>query len=175
MTSTKNIRNRSFARPNRAHLNHQLDYVISKRRQRVFGQNFLAARPLSFCLQLAIHDFVSLRAMSEVEFREIAHSGGQVIIRIGPDPQGRRGYQQTWTHQRPVASAIFAVYALAQGVAVCGLPLGGIGSPIPPPPFPGCYMVFIGSDSEGKFGHECPGCRVYWRDEGGTHVCPYCG
>jgi hypothetical protein len=36
-------------------------------------------------------------------------------------------------------------------------------------------MVFIGSDSEGKFGHECPGCRGYWRDEGGTHVCPYCG
>ena len=113
--------------------------------------------------------------MSKEEFREIAHSGGQVIIRIGPDPQGRRGYQQTWTHQRPVASAIFAVYALAQGVPVCGLPLGGMGSPIPPPPFPGCYMVFIGSDSEGKFGHECPGCRGYWRDEGGTHVCPYCG
>jgi hypothetical protein len=113
--------------------------------------------------------------MRKEEFREIAHSGGQVVIRIGPDPQGRRGYQQTYTHQRPVASAIFAIYALAQGVPVCGLPLGGIGSPMSPSPFPGCYMVFIGSDSEGKFGHECPVCKGYWRDEGRTHYCPYCG
>ena len=113
--------------------------------------------------------------MREEEFREIAHSGGQVIIRIGPDPEGRRGCQQTWKHQRPVASGIFAIYALAQGVPVCGLPLGGMGSPMPPPPFPGCYLVFIGSDSEGKFGHECPACKGYWRDEGGTHCCPYCG
>jgi hypothetical protein len=113
--------------------------------------------------------------MSKEEFREIAHSGGKVIIRIGPDAQGRRGYQQTWTNDRPVASALFAIYSLAQGVPVCGLPLGGIGSPMPNPPFPGCYMVFIGSDSEGKFGHECPACRGYWRDGAGTHYCPYCG
>lgn len=61
--------------------------------------------------------------MSKKEFREIAHSGGQVVIQIG-DPQGRRGYQPTWIHQRPVASAIFAIFALAQGVPVCGLALG---------------------------------------------------
>lgn len=36
-------------------------------------------------------------------------------------------------------------------------------------------MVFIGSDSEGKFGHECPSCNGYWRDEAGTNCCPYCG
>jgi hypothetical protein len=36
-------------------------------------------------------------------------------------------------------------------------------------------MVFIGSDSEGKFGHQCPECNSYWRDESGTHCCPYCG
>jgi hypothetical protein len=113
--------------------------------------------------------------MNREEFREIAHSRGQVIIRIGSDAQGRRGCQQTWQHQRPVASAFFAIYALAQGVPVCGLPLGGMGNPMPPPPFPGCYMVFIGSDSEGKFGHECPACKGYWRDEAGTNCCPYCG
>jgi hypothetical protein len=113
--------------------------------------------------------------MAKDEFREIAHSGGRVIIRIGSDASGRRGYQQTWKHERPVASAIFAIYALAQGVPVCGLPLGGMGSPMPPPPFPGCYMVFIGSDNEGKFGHECPACKGHWRDEAGTHCCPYCG
>src|ERR1019366_7252098 len=113
--------------------------------------------------------------MSKEEFREIAHSGGQVVIRIGADASGRRGYQQMWRHQRPVASAIFAIYSLAQGVPVCGLALGGIGSPMPSPPLPGCYMVFIGSDSEGKFGHECPQCNSYWRDEGGSNCCPYCG
>jgi hypothetical protein len=113
--------------------------------------------------------------MSKEEFREIAHSGGKVIIRVGPDPQGRRGYQQTWTHQRPVASAIFAIYALPQGVPVCTVPLGGIGSPIPAPPIPECYMLFISSDSEGKFGHHCPACKGYWRDEAGTQYCPYCG
>ena len=36
-------------------------------------------------------------------------------------------------------------------------------------------MLFISSDSEGKFGHECPACKGYWRDEAGTHFCPYCG
>lgn len=113
--------------------------------------------------------------MDREEFREVAHTGGQVVIRVGLDLQGKRSYQQTWRHQRPVASAIFAIYALAQGVPVCGLPLGGMGSPLPPPPFPGCYMVFIGSDSEGKFGHECPVCKGYWRDEAGTNCCPYCG
>ena len=113
--------------------------------------------------------------MSQDEFREIAHSGGQVIIWIGKDKDGRRGYQVTWTHQRPVASGIFAIYALAQGVPVCGLPLGGIGSPMMPPPIPGCYMVFIGSDSEGKYGHECAACKSYWRDQAGTNFCPYCG
>jgi hypothetical protein len=113
--------------------------------------------------------------MTEVEFREIAHSGGQVIIRVGTDKDGRRGYQLTWQHQRPVASGIFAVYALPQGIAVCGLPLGGIGSPMPAPPIPGCFMVFIGSDSEGMYGHDCPGCRSYWRDRGGAQCCPNCG
>jgi Zn finger protein HypA/HybF involved in hydrogenase expression len=113
--------------------------------------------------------------MTNEDFREIAHSGGQVIIKVVTDKGGRRAYQQTWQHQRPVASGIFAIYALAQGVPVCGLPLGGMGSPMMPPPIPGCYMVFVGSDSEGMYGHECPQCKSYWRDESGTNFCPNCG
>ena len=109
------------------------------------------------------------------EFKEIAHSGGQVVIRTGRDKDGTRGYQLTWQHKRPVAAAIFAVYALPPGIAVAQMTLGGIGSVSNPPPVPGCLQVFIGSDSEGKFGHECPACQGYWRDEGGTLVCPYCG
>lgn len=113
--------------------------------------------------------------MGEDEFREIAHSGGQVILRVSTDANGKRVHQQRWQHQRPVASGIFAIYALAQGVPVCGLPLGGIGSRMMPPPIPGCFMVFIGSDSEGKYGHECPACKSYWRDQSGANFCPNCG
>ena len=53
--------------------------------------------------------------MSEGEFKEIAHSGGQVIIRIGTDKHGQRGHQLTWTNQRPVPSGLFAIYARAEG------------------------------------------------------------
>jgi hypothetical protein len=109
------------------------------------------------------------------EFREIAHSGGKLTIRIGADQQGRRGYQLTWQHQRPVAAGIFAIYALAQGIPVSQIRMGGIGSPNDPAPFPGCFYVIIGSDSEGLYGHACPICEGYWRDEAGTQVCPYCG
>jgi hypothetical protein len=35
--------------------------------------------------------------------------------------------------------------------------------------------VFIGSDSEGKFGYQCPRCDGYWRADGGAMICPYCG
>ncbi len=108
------------------------------------------------------------------EFQEIAHSGGQVIIRVGADRQGRRGYQLTWQNSRPVAAGIFAVYALPQGIPVAQMDLGGIGHVPNPPPVPGCFQVFIGSDSEGKYGHECPACGNYWRDSLGTQFCPYC-
>ena len=110
-----------------------------------------------------------------MEFQEIAHSGGQLIIRIGPDHQGRRGYQLTWQNQRPVPAAIFAVYALPQGIVVGHRQLGGIGHVPDPPPVPGCFEVFVGSDSEGKFGHQCPECSGYWRADFGVQFCPYCG
>jgi len=35
--------------------------------------------------------------------------------------------------------------------------------------------VFIGSDSDGKFGRQCPACDGYWRSDLDAHVCPYCG
>lgn len=70
---------------------------------------------------------------------------------------------------------MFAVWALPQGVAVSQSELGGIGQPVPGPPIPGCLQVFIGSDSEGKFGHQCPSCRGYWRSSVNVSFCPYCG
>jgi hypothetical protein len=39
------------------------------------------------------------------------------------------------------------VYALPQGVPVESIQLGGIGQPSNRAPFPGCFPIFIGSDS----------------------------
>jgi hypothetical protein len=41
-------------------------------------------------------------------------------------------------------------------------------SPAPP------RWCMIGSDSEGKFGHQCPSRRGYWRSHGSPVMCPYC-
>ena len=113
--------------------------------------------------------------MQAGEFQEIGHTGGKVTFTVVTDASGKRGYQIGWTHSRPVPSAIFAVWALRQGIAVAGIKLGGIGTPWNPPPVPGCFPVFIGSDSHGKFGHQCHACRSYWRSDGGPTMCPYCG
>jgi len=109
------------------------------------------------------------------EFEEIGHSGGKVIFTVVTDEHGRRGYQVAWEHCRPVPAALFAVYAIPQGVAVGTIQLGGIGQQWNPPPIPGCFPVFIASDSQGKFGHQCPRCAGYWRTSGGASICPYCG
>jgi hypothetical protein len=112
--------------------------------------------------------------MQKKEFQEIGHTGGKVTFNVVTDPQGRRQYQVGWTHQSPRPAALFAVWALRQGVAVAGINLGGIGTPWNDPPVPGCFPVFIGSDSEGKFGHQCHACRGYWRSAGTSVMCPYC-
>ncbi len=109
------------------------------------------------------------------EFEEIAHSGGQMIFTVATAEDGRRSYQLTWTHSRPVASAIYAIYALPQGIPVGMIQMGGIGTPWNDPPIPGCYPVLIASDSEGLFGQQCPACHGYWRCRGGGTTCPYCG
>lgn len=109
------------------------------------------------------------------EFQEIAHSGGTITFRPVILPEGPRAYQIQWSHCRPVASAIIAVWALPQGVVVSASELGGIGSPTSEPPIPGCFQVMMASDSEGKFGQQCPSCGEYWRSDPWPNVCPYCG
>lgn len=109
------------------------------------------------------------------EFEEIAHSGGKITFRTGTNQKGQRAYQMTYSGDRPVPMHMIAVYALPPGVPVAAIELGGIGQPFSPPPFPGCIQVFIGSDSEGKFGHNCPACGGYWRSGPWSNVCPYCG
>jgi hypothetical protein len=112
---------------------------------------------------------------SKPDFRTIPHSGGTVTIDVRRDEKtGGRCYGLTWSHCRASAAGIFAVWALPPGIVISQMNLGGFGSPIEPPPMPGCYQVFIGSDSEGKFGRQCVACCGYWRSELGQ-FCPYCG
>lgn len=108
------------------------------------------------------------------EFAEIGHSGGKITFSIRTDEEGRQGYQVSYSSSRPVPTVMIAVYALPQGVPVEAIQLGGIGQPWNPAPFPGCFPVFIGSDSQGKFGHNCPNCNGYWRSGPWPNICPYC-
>lgn len=109
------------------------------------------------------------------DFREIAHSGGKITFNIVSDDQGRKQFQVGFSGSRPVPMRMFAIYALPQGIPVGDVQLGGIGQAWNRPPYPACIPVFIASDSEGYFGHQCPECDGYWRS--GTHSgrCPYCG
>lgn len=109
--------------------------------------------------------------VKKIELEEIAHTGGKVTFNVKVDAEGRISYNIEWTHSRPTPAALFAVYAIPQGVAVGDIHLGGIGNP---PPLPGCYQVFISSDSTGMFGHQCPSCSGYWRANHGGKICPYC-
>ena len=113
--------------------------------------------------------------MNTKEFEEIGHTGGTVTFHVVTGSDGSRGYQVGFHHARPVAASLFAVYALPQGIVVAPLPMGGIGDKWPPPPVPGCFPVFIASDSEGMFGHKCPECAGYWRARFSSSICPYCG
>jgi len=49
-----------------------------------------------------------------------------------------------------------------------------MGVPLNPPPVPDCIPVFIASDSQGKFGGQCPSCGGYWRSATTLVICPYC-
>jgi len=108
------------------------------------------------------------------DFREIGHSGGQITFTIRTDADGRTSYQVGVRSSRPVPVVMIGVFAIAQGVPVASMDVGGIGQAGDPPPFPGCYPVMIQSDSHGKFGHHCPRCDGYWRSGPWPNFCPYC-
>jgi len=112
--------------------------------------------------------------MTSQEFQEIGLTGGKVKFTTVTEKDGRRKYQISWTHSSPTPAALFAVWALPQGIVIATAEMGGIGAPVKPPPVRGCFQVMIGSDSQGKFGHQCPACREYWRSGAGVGMCPYC-
>ena len=108
------------------------------------------------------------------EFQEIAHAGGKITFSIKVDDQGHSSYQVRYSSDRSGPVTLIAVYALPQGIPVDSIQLGGIGQPWNPPPYPQCLPVFIASDSEAHFGHNCPFCGRYWRSGPWPHICPYC-
>ncbi|MFA4906511.1 MAG: hypothetical protein WC645_08420 [Candidatus Margulisiibacteriota bacterium] len=108
------------------------------------------------------------------EFEEIGHSGGKITFSVRTNDKGVRAYQVGFSSSRPVPMVMTAVYALPQGVPVASIKLGGEGQLWGSAPFPGCFPVFIASDSQGKFGHNCPQCDRYWRSSPWPNVCPYC-
>ena len=99
---------------------------------------------------------------------------------VSTDSSGHRGVSFAVEGSSPNPAAWFGVYALPQqGIPVATIRLGGIGQPWNPAPYPGCLPVFIGSDSLGLFGHQCPSCNGYWRSQTAPALwdltCPYCG
>lgn len=108
------------------------------------------------------------------EFEEIGHSGGKIAFRMKTDDKGNRSYQIGFSSSRPVPVVLIELYALPQGIPVGEGQFGGIGQLRNPPPIPGCFPVWIASDSQGKFGHNCPHCKGYWRSGPWPNVCPYC-
>ena len=108
------------------------------------------------------------------EFEEIAVSGGKVTFTIRTDDSGRLSYQVGYSGSSPGPMVLIGVYALPQGIPVGSIQLGGIGQPWNPPPVPGCFAVLIASDSQGRFGHQCPSCAGYWRSGPWPSICPYC-
>lgn len=108
------------------------------------------------------------------EFAEIAHSGGLITFSFNTDDEGRRGFQIRIQGSRPVPMAMTSLWALPDGIPVATLSIVGMGMTIDPPPISGCLPVYIQSDSEGYFGHNCPACGKYWRSGPWPAICPYC-
>lgn len=117
--------------------------------------------------------------MVKKDFNEVGHTGGIITFTVKKDADGRVSYQQGYSGSSPRPMTLCAVYAHADGFACGGVELGGIGDPWNPPPLPNCVGVFMASDTEGHFGHECPRCHKHFRSENIPAkfrlTCPYCG
>ena len=74
-----------------------------------------------------------MKLSKKAKFEEIAHTDGKIIFNVRIDAEGRISYNVKWTHSTPNPAAVFAVYAIPQGIAVADIKLGGIGQPWNPP------------------------------------------
>lgn len=117
--------------------------------------------------------------MTREDFSEIGHTGGKVTFTIDCDAQGHVKYQIGYSHSSPRPASLVGIYAHPDGFACGNIVMGGIGTPWNAPPFPNCIAVMMASDSQGRFGHECPSCKKHFRSESIPSkyplTCPYCG
>jgi hypothetical protein len=104
---------------------------------------------------------------TQPEFAEIAHSGGKITLSVRT-LDGRRGYQVKYS-----GTSRHRVVLLELRVSISGDQVGGLEYNTVPPE--GWAPVHLASDSEGRFGHECPLCKRYWRSDPWPTTCPYCG
>ena len=114
--------------------------------------------------------------MKQNDFRQIAHSGGKLTIKLFTTSPGDRACGLEWRHTPRGPAGIFSVHVIPPGIAVGTAFLGGLGSQVDPGPLPGyCFQVFIASDTEGMFGQQCTVCGQYWRSSQPSLFCAYCG
>lgn len=117
--------------------------------------------------------------MNRKDFSEIGHTGGKATFTIVCDADGHLSYQIGYSHSSPRPMSLVGIYAHPDGFACRNIVMGGIGDPWNAPPFPNCIAVMMASDSQGRFGHECPECKKHFRSEGIPArfplTCPYCG
>ena len=114
------------------------------------------------------------------DFREIGHSGGKYTLTVETDDQGRRGFSLGVSSSSPTPHSIITVQVTFDGVVI-GIsqlewrPDLADEGPAQAESFP----VFIASDREGLFGHQCRRCGSYWRSESFPFrwrtTCPNCG
>lgn len=117
--------------------------------------------------------------MTVRDFSEVGHTGGKVTFNIECDADGRVRYSIGYSIKSKNPATLCGIYAHPDGFACENIQLGGIGQQWNEPPFPNCIAVMMASDSEGKFGHECPTCKKHFRSPGIPArfrlTCPYCG
>lgn len=114
------------------------------------------------------------------DFKEIDHCGGQATIQIVADAEGRKMYSIGQRHSSPRPASLIGLYVhMPHGTPVINFRLGGIGQAFDPPCPDGCVPVFMGSDSQMKWGFECPRCKGYFRHGQDPAIypitCTYCG
>lgn len=117
--------------------------------------------------------------MARADFSEVGHTGGKVTFKVQADADGRLSYSIGYSSSSPRPATLVGVYALADGIVCGNIKMGGIGQPWNPPPSPECIAVLMASDSEGRFGHQCPECTKHFRTASIPSffplTCPYCG
>ena len=117
--------------------------------------------------------------MDRKDFSEIGHTGGKVTFTIVCDEVGQVSYQISYSHSSPRPASLVGIYAHPDGFACGSIVMGGIGDPWNTPPYPNCIAVMMASDSQGRFGHECPECKKHFRSGSIPArfplTCPYCG